>query len=64
MLDAVPLGIRKGWIMLGHTVSEEQGMLEMASWIKAFTPEIPVELIRAGEPFWAPGSPPAAARAI
>ncbi len=54
VLDAVALGIPKGWIMLGHNISEEQGMLEMAQWVKSFTPEVPVELIRAGEPFWAP----------
>jgi len=54
VLDAVALGIAKGWIMLGHAVSEEQGMLEMAGWIKFFTPEIPVQLVKAGEPFWAP----------
>ena len=54
VLDAVSLGIPKGWIMLGHAISEEQGMLEMADWIKSFTPEVPVQLIRAGEPFWVP----------
>jgi putative NIF3 family GTP cyclohydrolase 1 type 2 len=54
VLDAVALGIPKGWIMLGHAISEEQGMLEMAQWIKSFTPEIPVQLVRAGEPFWVP----------
>jgi hypothetical protein len=54
VLDAMTLGIPKGWIMLGHSVSEEQGMLEMAQWIKSFTPEVPVQLIRTGEPFWAP----------
>jgi putative NIF3 family GTP cyclohydrolase 1 type 2 len=54
VLDAVSLGITKGWIMLGHAISEEQGMLEMAAWIKAFTPEVPVQLIRTGEPFWSP----------
>ena len=54
VLDAVALGIPKGWIMLGHAVSEEEGMLEMAQWVKSFTPEVPVELLRAGEPFWAP----------
>jgi putative NIF3 family GTP cyclohydrolase 1 type 2 len=41
VLDAVSLGITKGWIMLGHAISEEQGMLEMAQWIKSFTPEVP-----------------------
>ena len=54
VLDAVTLGINKGWIMLGHTISEEAGMLEMAQWIKGFVPEVPVQLVKAGEPFWAP----------
>jgi putative NIF3 family GTP cyclohydrolase 1 type 2 len=54
VLDAVSLGIAKGWIMLGHAISEEQGMLEMADWIKGFVPEVPVQLVKAGEPFWAP----------
>jgi putative NIF3 family GTP cyclohydrolase 1 type 2 len=54
VLDATTLGLAKGWIMLGHNISEEQGMLEMAQWVKSFTPEVPVQLIRSGEPFWAP----------
>jgi putative NIF3 family GTP cyclohydrolase 1 type 2 len=55
VLDAVTAGVAKGWIMLGHTISEEAGMLEMAQWIAKLVPEVPVQLIRAGEPFWAPG---------
>ncbi len=54
VLDATILGIPKGWIMLGHNVSEEQGMLEMAQWVKSFTPEVPVQLVRSEEPFWVP----------
>jgi putative NIF3 family GTP cyclohydrolase 1 type 2 len=54
VLDAAALGIPKGWIMLGHAVSEEAGMLEMAQWIRSFVPEIPVQLVKAGEAFWAP----------
>ncbi|MCM3878668.1 MAG: Nif3-like dinuclear metal center hexameric protein [Vicinamibacterales bacterium] len=54
VLDAVALGINKGWIMLGHAISEESGMLEMAQWIEGFVPEVPVQLVKAGEPFWAP----------
>ncbi len=54
VLDAVTLGMNKGWIMLGHAISEEAGMLEMAQWIKGFVPELPVQLVKAGEPFWAP----------
>ena len=54
VLDAVSLGIPKGWIMLGHAVSEESGMLEMAQWIRSFVTEVPVQLVKAGEPFWRP----------
>lgn len=52
--DAMAIGMPKGWIMLGHTVSEEGGMLEKAQWMRGFIPEVPIELVRAGEPFWAP----------
>jgi putative NIF3 family GTP cyclohydrolase 1 type 2 len=52
VIDAVTLGINKGWIMLGHAVSEEAGMLEMAQWIKGIVPEVPVQLVKAGEPYW------------
>jgi putative NIF3 family GTP cyclohydrolase 1 type 2 len=54
VLDAMSIGAPKGWIMLGHAVSEEQGMLEMAGWVRPFTPEVPVQLVPAGEPFWVP----------
>ena len=54
VLDAVTIGVPKGWIMLGHAVSEEAGMLEMAQRIKRVVPEVPVELVEAGEPFWVP----------
>lgn len=54
VLDAAALGVPKGWIMLGHAVSEEAGMLEMTQWITRLVPEVPVRLVKAGEPFWAP----------
>lgn len=54
VLDAAAVGIPKGWIMLGHVVSEEAGMLEMAEWIGGFVSEVPVRLVKAGEPFWVP----------
>ena len=53
-LDAVAAGVVKGIILLGHTISEEAGMLEMAQWIKGFVPEIPVQLVKAEEPMWGP----------
>jgi putative NIF3 family GTP cyclohydrolase 1 type 2 len=52
VIDAAALGIPKGWIMLGHNVSEEAGMREMAQWIETLVPEVPVQLITSGEPFW------------
>ncbi|HEY7497788.1 MAG TPA: Nif3-like dinuclear metal center hexameric protein [Vicinamibacterales bacterium] len=54
VLDAATLGLAKGWIVLGHAISEEAGMLEMAQWIKGFVPELPVQLVAAGEPLWGP----------
>jgi putative NIF3 family GTP cyclohydrolase 1 type 2 len=54
VVDAAASGIAKGIILLGHTISEEAGMLEMASWIKGFVPEIPVQLVKAEEPLWGP----------
>jgi putative NIF3 family GTP cyclohydrolase 1 type 2 len=53
-MDAAALGIPKGWIMLGHAASEEAGMQEMAEWIRTFVTEVPVQLVRAGDPFWSP----------
>ena len=52
--DAAALRLPRGWIMLGHNVSEEAGMLEMAQWIEKLVPKLPVQLIKSGEPFWAP----------
>jgi putative NIF3 family GTP cyclohydrolase 1 type 2 len=54
VMDAAALGVPKGWIMLGHAASEEAGMQEMAEWIRTFVTEVPVELIKAGDPFWSP----------
>ena len=54
--DASMAGIPKGWIMLGHVVSEEAGMLEMAEWIRGFVTEVPVELVPVHEPFWTPSN--------
>lgn len=54
VLDAAALGMVKGWIMLGHNVSEEDGMLDVAKWIESFVTEVPVQFVKSGEPFWAP----------
>ena len=52
--DANTAGQRKGLILIGHWVSEDQGMRLCADWLKSFVSEVPVEWIPAGDPFWRP----------
>jgi putative NIF3 family GTP cyclohydrolase 1 type 2 len=52
--DAVAAGKRKAVIFLGHCNSEEAGMEYCARWLKTVVPEVPVEFISAGDPFWSP----------
>ena len=52
--DLHAAGVRKGLILLGQQVSEEPGSGEMATWLKSFVKEVPVEWIPAGEPAWMP----------
>ena len=50
-MDAQALGHPRGVILLGHMMSEDWGMREVADWLRAFVTEIPVEWVAAGEPF-------------
>lgn len=52
--DAAAQGRHKALILLGHEVSEEAGMRYCAQWLKSILPGVPVEYIKAGEPFWMP----------
>lgn len=52
--DVVAWGQKKGMIILGHEVSEEPGSGELATWLKTFILEVPIEWIPAREPFWVP----------
>ena len=54
VMDAAVLGKAKGQIILGHAISEEPGMEDVANWLRKLVPEVPIQLIRAGEPFWSP----------
>jgi len=54
VLDAAALGKNKGQIILGHAISEEPGMEDCANWLRTFITETPIQLVRAGEPFWSP----------
>ena len=50
-LDAEALGQKKGLILLGHMMSEDWGMLEVANWLKTFLTDVPIEWMPTGEPF-------------
>ena len=52
--DTVAAGYHKGLILLGHAKSEDPGMDECATWLKTFLPNMPIEFVPAGEPFWNP----------
>jgi putative NIF3 family GTP cyclohydrolase 1 type 2 len=52
--DAAASGRRKAVIFLGHRNSEEAGMEYCARWLKSIIPDVPVEFIPAGDPFWSP----------
>lgn len=52
--DTIAAGGKKGMILVGHVGSEEPGMDLCAQWLKTLVPEVPVEWIPAGDPFWRP----------
>ena len=54
--DAIATGMKKALIILGHVISEENGMNECARWLKTFVTEVPVDFVPAGEPFWTVGA--------
>jgi putative NIF3 family GTP cyclohydrolase 1 type 2 len=53
-LDAAAAGQPKGMIILGHMMSEDHGMQEVADWLRTFLPDIPISFVPAGEPFASP----------
>jgi putative NIF3 family GTP cyclohydrolase 1 type 2 len=50
--DAASLGMAKGLIMLGHVISEQPGMEDLAKWMRTFIKDIPIQFVPAEEPFW------------
>ena len=50
--DAASLGIAKGYITLGHVISEQPGMEDLAKWMQTFVDGIPIRFVPAEEPFW------------
>ena len=51
ILDAAAIGQRRAMILLGHMLSEDWGMQEVADWMRPLLPGVTVEWIGAGEPF-------------
>ncbi|HZO52648.1 MAG TPA: Nif3-like dinuclear metal center hexameric protein [Bryobacteraceae bacterium] len=52
--DAITAAKKKALIILGHAISEENGMNECARWLRTILPNVPVQFVPAGEPFWTP----------
>jgi putative NIF3 family GTP cyclohydrolase 1 type 2 len=52
VMDASSLGMAKGLIMLGHVVSEQPGMEDLANWMREFIKDVPIKFVPADEPFW------------
>ena len=52
VMDAASLGVAKGVIMLGHVISEQPGMEDLANWMKTFIHGVPIQFVPADEPFW------------
>jgi len=50
-LDAEAAGQPRGMIVLGHMMSEDHGMREVAEWLRTFLTDVPVTFVGAGEPF-------------
>jgi hypothetical protein len=55
-LDAAFFGRNKGQIILGHAISEEPGMEDVAVWMRTFIKDVPIQFIRSGEPYWSPAA--------
>lgn len=49
--DAAALGQAKAMIVLGHMMSEDFGMQEVAEWLRGFLKDVPIDWVPAGEPF-------------
>jgi putative NIF3 family GTP cyclohydrolase 1 type 2 len=50
--DLIASGQKKGFIIISHNRLEELGMDNCATWLKTFVPEVPIQFIQSGDPFW------------
>ena len=63
VFDTASAGQAKGMIAVGRVVSEEPGMRACAAWLRTLIPEVPVEAIAVGDPYWRPPPSPKLRRA-
>ena len=54
LLDGREAGANKALLAVGRLVSEEPGMKACADWLKALLPEVPVDAVPVGDPYWSP----------
>jgi putative NIF3 family GTP cyclohydrolase 1 type 2 len=54
VFDTASAGQPKAMIAVGRMVSAEPGMAACAAWLRGFIPEVPVEAIGVGDPYWRP----------
>ena len=54
VFDTASAGQPKAMIAVGRAVSEEPGMRACAAWLRTLIPEVPVNAIAAGDPYWRP----------
>lgn len=54
--DTASAGAPRSMIAIGRVVSEEPGMRACAEWLRPLVPEVPVEAIPTGDPYWRPGA--------
>lgn len=52
--DTASAGQPKGMIAVGRVVSEEPGMRACAAWLRKLVPELTIEPIAVGDPYWRP----------
>jgi putative NIF3 family GTP cyclohydrolase 1 type 2 len=54
LLDGREAGANKALLAIGRVVSEEPGMKACAEWLKTLLPEVPVDAVPVGDPYWSP----------
>jgi putative NIF3 family GTP cyclohydrolase 1 type 2 len=50
--DLLTAGEKHGLVTIGRVVSEDPGMRACAAWLKTIVPQVPVQWIGAGDPYW------------